>query len=113
MVKHLGSSLIEMLYIFDEPTVGLHPHDVVSMTTLLRQLRDQGNTVLVVEHDPAVMAIADQIIEIGPAAGADGGELVFQGTFDQLKTATRSTSAASPHGRRSPRTASGHRRDRR
>ncbi|MCG5217881.1 excinuclease ABC subunit UvrA [Streptosporangium sp. KLBMP 9127] len=93
-VKHLGSSLIEMLYIFDEPTVGLHPHDVVSMTTLLRQLRDQGNTVLVVEHDPAVMAIADQIIEIGPAAGADGGELVFQGTFDQLKTARTATSTA-------------------
>ncbi|NUT41926.1 MAG: excinuclease ABC subunit UvrA, partial [Thermoactinospora sp.] len=78
-VKHLGSSLVEMVYVFDEPTVGLHPHDVASMTTLLRRLRDKGNTVLVVEHDPAVMEIADQIIEIGPDAGAGGGDLVFQG----------------------------------
>ncbi|MFG1706992.1 ATP-binding cassette domain-containing protein [Nonomuraea sp. M3C6] len=93
-VKHLGSSLIEMLYVFDEPTVGLHPHDIKSMITLLQQLRDQGNTVLVVEHDPAVMAIADQIVEIGPDAGADGGELVFQGTFDELQTARTATSAA-------------------
>ncbi|WP_336208207.1 excinuclease ABC subunit UvrA [Nonomuraea sp. LPB2021202275-12-8] len=93
-VKHLGSSLIEMLYVFDEPTVGLHPHDIKSMITLLRQLRDQGNTVLVVEHDPAVMAIADHMVEIGPDAGADGGELVFQGSFDELKTARTATSAA-------------------
>jgi len=93
-VKHLGSSLIEMLYVFDEPTVGLHPHDVKSMITLLRQLRDQGNTVLVVEHDPAVMAVADQVVEIGPDAGADGGELVFQGTFAELRTARTATSAA-------------------
>ncbi|MBF8187456.1 excinuclease ABC subunit UvrA [Nonomuraea sp. K274] len=93
-VKHLGSSLIEMLYVFDEPTVGLHPHDIKSMITLLRQLRDQGNTILVVEHDPAVMAIADHIVEIGPDAGADGGELVFQGTFDELRTARTATSTA-------------------
>ncbi|MGY1454717.1 ATP-binding cassette domain-containing protein [Streptomyces sp. SS8] len=93
-VKHLGSSLIEMLYVFDEPTVGLHPHDIASMTALLRQLRDKGNTVLVVEHDPAVMEIADQIIEIGPDAGAGGGELVFQGTFDELQKARTATAAA-------------------
>ncbi|WP_086791194.1 ATP-binding cassette domain-containing protein [Streptomyces thermovulgaris] len=93
-VKHLGSSLVEMLYVFDEPTVGLHPQDVASMTALLRQLRDKGNTVLVVEHDPAVMAIADQIIEIGPDAGAGGGQLVFQGTFDELRAARTATSAA-------------------
>ncbi|MGN9841165.1 ATP-binding cassette domain-containing protein [Nonomuraea sp. H19] len=93
-VKHLGSSLIEMLYVFDEPTVGLHPHDIKSMVTLLQQLRDQGNTVLVVEHDPAVMAVADQIVEIGPDAGAEGGELVFQGTFDELRTARTATSTA-------------------
>ncbi|WP_188195347.1 ATP-binding cassette domain-containing protein [Nonomuraea sp. SYSU D8015] len=93
-VKHLGSSLIEMLYVFDEPTVGLHPHDIASMTALLRRLRDKGNTVLVVEHDPAVMAIADQIIEIGPDAGAGGGELVFQGTFDELRAARTATSTA-------------------
>ncbi|GAA0505486.1 thiamine ABC transporter permease [Paractinoplanes deccanensis] len=84
-VKHLGSSLIEMLYIFDEPTVGLHPHDVASMTRLLRRLRDKGNSVLVVEHDPAVMAAADQIVEIGPGAGDRGGELVFQGPFEELR----------------------------
>ena len=70
-----------MIYVFDEPTVGLHPTDVEPMTRLLEQLRDSGNSVLVVEHDPAVMALADQIIEIGPGAGADGGRLVFQGTF--------------------------------
>ncbi|GAA0939490.1 excinuclease ABC subunit UvrA [Nonomuraea longicatena] len=109
-VKHLGSSLIEMLYIFDEPTVGLHPHDIDSMTTLLRRLRDKGNTVLVVEHDPAVMAIADQVIEIGPDAGAGGGHLVFQGTFEELRRADTATAQAlgdrgSP-GKR-PRTADG------
>jgi excinuclease UvrABC ATPase subunit len=93
-VKHLGSSLIEMLYIFDEPTVGLHPHDVDAMTGLLKRLRDKGNTVLVVEHDPAVMAVADQIVEIGPDAGTDGGSVVFQGTFDQLRTAATPTALA-------------------
>ncbi|WP_159671471.1 ATP-binding cassette domain-containing protein [Streptomyces mexicanus] len=93
-VKHLGSSLIEMLYVFDEPTVGLHPHDVASMTALLRQLRDKGNTVLVVEHDPAVMEVADQIVEIGPGAGAEGGQLVFQGTFEELRAARTATAAA-------------------
>ncbi|MFG3423719.1 ATP-binding cassette domain-containing protein [Micromonospora sp. NPDC048063] len=92
-VKHLGSSLVEMLYIFDEPTVGLHPHDVASMTRLLQQLRDKGNSVLVVEHDPAVMADADQIIEIGPGAGDQGGTLVFQGTFAQLRQADTPTAA--------------------
>ncbi|RSM76013.1 excinuclease ABC subunit UvrA [Kibdelosporangium aridum] len=93
-VKHLGSSLIEMLYVFDEPTVGLHPHDIAAMTTLLEQLRDKGNCVLVVEHDPAVMAIADRIIEIGPRAGDQGGELVFQGTFDELRRASTPTAVA-------------------
>ncbi|MFF5986656.1 ATP-binding cassette domain-containing protein [Prauserella flavalba] len=93
-VKHLGSSLIEMLYVFDEPTVGLHPHDVAAMTTLLEQLRDKGNTVLVVEHDPAVMAIADQIVEIGPGAGEEGGRLVFQGSFARLREAGTPTAAA-------------------
>ncbi|GAA1756848.1 excinuclease ABC subunit UvrA [Nonomuraea bangladeshensis] len=93
-VKHLGSSLVEMLYVFDEPTVGLHPHDIASMTALLQRLRDKGNTVLVVEHDPAVMAIADEIVEIGPDAGAGGGRLVFQGSFDGLRSAGTATSAA-------------------
>ncbi|MDB1088757.1 ATP-binding cassette domain-containing protein [Streptomyces sp. ACA25] len=109
-VKHLGSSLIELLYVFDEPTVGLHPHDIDSMAGLLRQLRDKGNTVLVVEHDPAIMAIADQIIEIGPDAGADGGQLVFQGTFEELRAARTATSTALDRRTpvtTSPRTASG------
>lgn len=93
-VKHLGSGLVEMLYIFDEPTVGLHPHDISAMTTLLGRLRDKGNSVLVVEHDPAVMAIADQIIEIGPGAGDQGGTLVFQGTFAELRRADTPTATA-------------------
>ncbi len=93
-VKHLGSSLIEMLYIFDEPTVGLHPHDISAMTTLLKRLRDKGNSVLVVEHDPAVMSIADQIVEIGPGAGDQGGALVFQGTFAELRRADTPTATA-------------------
>ncbi|MFI7518515.1 ATP-binding cassette domain-containing protein [Micromonospora globbae] len=93
-VKHLGSSLVEMVYIFDEPTVGLHPHDVSAMTALLRRLRDKGNTVLVVEHDPAVMAVADQIVEVGPGAGDQGGRLVFQGAFADLRRAGTPTAAA-------------------
>ncbi|MEU5872143.1 excinuclease ABC subunit UvrA [Glycomyces sp. NPDC047369] len=107
-VKHLGSSLIEMLYIFDEPTVGLHPHDVEAMTGLLERLRDKGNTVLVVEHDPAVMAVADQVVEIGPDAGAAGGRVVFQGTFERLREAGTPTAVAlaapapAPAGPREP-----------
>ncbi|MFI0422553.1 ATP-binding cassette domain-containing protein [Spongiactinospora sp. 9N601] len=93
-VKHLGSSLVEMLYVFDEPTAGLHPHDIAAMTTLLRDLRDKGNTVLVVEHDPAVMAIADQVVEIGPGAGTAGGELVFQGTPEELRASGTATATA-------------------
>lgn len=93
-VKHLGSSLTEMLYVFDEPTVGLHPTDVESMVQLLEQLRESGNSVLVVEHDPAVMARADEVIEIGPGAGADGGRLVFHGTFTNLQRADTPTGRA-------------------
>ncbi|ADB30260.1 ABC transporter related protein [Kribbella flavida DSM 17836] len=93
-VKHLGSSLTEMLYVFDEPTVGLHPHDTPAMTALLEQLRDKGNSVLVVEHDPDVMAVADQIIEVGPGAGDDGGRLVFQGGFGELLEAGTPTGRA-------------------
>ncbi|WP_113698766.1 ATP-binding cassette domain-containing protein [Nonomuraea lactucae] len=110
IVKHLGSSLTEMIYVFDEPTVGLHPTDVESVTRLLGQLRDSGNNVLVVEHDPAVMAVADQIIEIGPDAGADGGRLVFQGTFEELRHADTHTGRAISRrrpGRRTPRTVKG------
>ncbi|MGP3924226.1 ATP-binding cassette domain-containing protein [Streptomyces sp. 8N616] len=110
-LRHLGSSLTEMIYVFDEPTVGLHPHDVSSMTELLGQLRDKGNCVLVVEHDPAVMAIADQIIEVGPGAGEQGGTLVYQGTFEGLCRADTATAAALAQHRPikdDPRTPRGH-----
>ncbi|MEU4423089.1 ATP-binding cassette domain-containing protein [Actinoplanes sp. NPDC024001] len=109
-VKHLGSSLIEMLYVFDEPTAGLHPADVDAMIALLLRLRDAGNTVLVVEHDPAVMAVADEIVEIGPGAGENGGALVFQGTFAELTRAGTPTGAAlaqPPNGDRRPRSPRG------
>ncbi|GAA4489305.1 excinuclease ABC subunit UvrA [Actinoallomurus oryzae] len=108
-VRHLGSSLTEMLYVFDEPTVGLHPHDVRSMTGLLKLLRDRGNTVLVVEHDPDVMRVADRIVEIGPGAGADGGRVVFEGGFGDLPAAGTPTGRGlrgSPAPRR-PRAATG------
>jgi excinuclease UvrABC ATPase subunit len=98
-IKHLGSSLTEMLYVFDEPTVGLHPNDVEPMIRILEQLRDDGNSVLVVEHDPAVMARADQIIEIGPGPGASGGRLVFQGTHAELPRADTPTARALRHRR--------------
>ncbi len=87
MIRHLGNSLTDMLYILDEPSVGLHARDVDRMNTLLRKLRDKGNTVLVVEHDPDVMAIADHLVDIGPRAGIHGGEIVFQGCFEDLKKA--------------------------
>ncbi|MFE3443102.1 ATP-binding cassette domain-containing protein [Nocardia sp. NPDC059180] len=108
-VRHLGSSLTEMLYVFDEPTIGLHPHDVRSMTALLKQLRDKGNAVLVVEHDPDVMQIADQIVEIGPGAGTDGGRVVFQGDFAELLHADTPTGRGLRGHRapRPPRTATG------
>jgi excinuclease UvrABC ATPase subunit len=85
MIRHLGNSLTDMLYILDEPSVGLHARDVARLTNLLRQLRDKGNTVLVVEHDPDVMAIADHVVDIGPKAGTHGGEVVFEGSYQALK----------------------------
>ncbi len=86
MVRHLGSSLTDVTYVFDEPTVGLHPHDIQRMNELLLRLRDKGNTVLVVEHKPEVMAIADHVVDLGPGAGSDGGEVVFEGTLAGLRT---------------------------
>jgi excinuclease UvrABC ATPase subunit len=109
-VRHLGSSLTEMVYVFDEPTVGLHPSDVEPMVRLLERLRDAGNTVIVVEHDPAVMHIADQVIEIGPGAGSAGGRLVFQGDFGALARAGTPTARALDRrtaARRTPRRPSG------
>ncbi|MFC6619157.1 ATP-binding cassette domain-containing protein [Deinococcus radiophilus] len=91
MIRHLGNSLTDMLYILDEPSVGLHARDVARLNTLLRKLRDKGNTVLVVEHDPDVIAIADHIVDIGPGAGTHGGEVVFEGTFEELKKANTLT----------------------
>jgi excinuclease UvrABC ATPase subunit len=84
MVKHLGSSLVDVMYIFDEPSVGLHPRDVHRLNELLAKLRDQGNTVIVVEHDPAVIKVADHIVDVGPGAGSSGGNIVFEGTYDKL-----------------------------
>ena len=91
MIRHLGNNLTDMLYILDEPSVGLHSRDVARLNTLLRKLRDKGNTVLVVEHDPDVIAIADHIVDIGPGAGTHGGEVVFEGTFEELKKASTLT----------------------
>jgi excinuclease UvrABC ATPase subunit len=85
MVRHLGAALTEMVYLFDEPTIGLHPHDVERLNHVLRMLRDKGNTVLVVEHEPEVMALADHIVDMGPGAGKEGGTVVFEGTFAELK----------------------------
>ena len=85
MVGHLGSSLTDVTYVFDEPTIGLHPHDIQRMNNLLLRLRDKGNTVLVVEHKPEVIAIADHVVDLGPGAGAAGGEVVFEGTVDGLR----------------------------
>ena len=82
MIRHLGSSLTDVTYVFDEPTIGLHPHDIERMNQLLLQLRDKGNTVLVVEHKPETIAIADHVVDLGPGAGTAGGEVVFEGTFD-------------------------------
>jgi excinuclease UvrABC ATPase subunit len=86
MIRHLGSSLTDVTYVFDEPTTGLHPHDVQRMNDLLLRLRDKGNTVLVVEHEPETIEIADHVVDLGPRAGAEGGEVVFEGTVEKLRT---------------------------
>ncbi|MEV0582085.1 excinuclease ABC subunit UvrA [Nonomuraea sp. NPDC050310] len=91
LVRHLGNTLTGMTYIFDEPSIGLHPHDVGRLNDLLRELRDKGNTVLVVEHDPDVIVIADHVVDVGPGAGVHGGEIVFQGTIDELRQADTKT----------------------
>ncbi|WP_245160205.1 ATP-binding cassette domain-containing protein [Blastococcus sp. CT_GayMR20] len=86
MIRHLGSSLTDVTYVFDEPTIGLHPHDIERMNDLLLQLRDKGNTVLVVEHKPETIAIGDHVVDLGPGAGTGGGEIVYEGTVDGLRT---------------------------
>lgn len=86
MIRHLGSSLTDVTYVFDEPTVGLHPHDIRRMNNLLLRLRDKGNTVLVVEHKPETIAIADHVVDLGPGAGSAGGTVCFEGTVEGLRT---------------------------
>src|SRR5450830_1340231 len=85
MIRHLGSSLTDVTYVFDDPTIGLHPHDIQRMNDLLLQLRDKGNTVLVVEHKPETIAIADHVVDLGPGAGAAGGTVCFEGTVEGLR----------------------------
>ncbi|MFK0213435.1 ATP-binding cassette domain-containing protein [Streptomyces sp. NPDC090298] len=87
MIRHLGSSLTDVTYVFDEPTIGLHPHDIQRMNDLLLQLRDKGNTVLVVEHKPEAIVIADHVVDLGPGAGTAGGTVCFEGTVDGLRAA--------------------------
>jgi excinuclease ABC A subunit len=91
MIRHLGSSLTDVTYVFDEPTIGMHPHDIERMNDTLRQLRDKGNTVLVVEHKPEAIAIADHVVDLGPGAGAAGGEVVFEGTVEALRSSDTTT----------------------
>ncbi|MFG1843525.1 ATP-binding cassette domain-containing protein [Micromonospora sp. NPDC049175] len=91
MIRHLGSSLTDVTYVFDEPTIGLHPHDIQRMNKLLLQLRDKGNTVLVVEHKPEAIAIADHVVDLGPGAGTDGGTVCYEGTLDGLRASGTST----------------------
>jgi excinuclease UvrABC ATPase subunit len=85
MIRHLGSSLTDVTYVFDEPTIGLHPHDIQRMNGLLLRLRDKGNTVLVVEHKPEVIGVADHVVDLGPGAGTAGGEVIFEGTVEGLR----------------------------
>lgn len=91
MIRHLGSSLTDVTYVFDEPTVGLHPHDIERMNALLRQLRDKGNTVLVVEHKPETIAVADHVIDLGPGAGSGGGTITFEGSVEALRASDTRT----------------------
>ncbi|WP_375387142.1 ATP-binding cassette domain-containing protein [uncultured Amnibacterium sp.] len=93
MIRHLGSSLTDVTYVFDEPTTGLHPHDVQRMNGLLLALRDKGNTVLVVEHKPEAIAIADHVVDLGPGAGAAGGSVCFEGSVDELRRSGTVTGA--------------------
>ncbi|MGO4487155.1 ATP-binding cassette domain-containing protein [Microbacterium sp. 2RAF4] len=91
MLRHLGSSLTDITYVFDEPTIGLHPHDIQRMNGLLLQLRDKGNTVLVVEHKPETIMIGDHVVDLGPGAGSAGGEICYEGTVDGLKASSTKT----------------------
>ncbi|MBK1896928.1 ATP-binding cassette domain-containing protein [Chryseobacterium paridis] len=91
MVKQLGNSLVDLLYIFDEPSIGLHPKDIDHIVDIIKKIRDKGNTVLIVEHDPDLIKIADLIVDMGPESGKNGGEIMYQGTFKNLKNAKSKT----------------------
>ena len=91
MVRHLGSALTDVTYVFDEPSIGLHPQDIARLDDLLLRLRDKGNTVLVVEHKPEVIAIADHVVDLGPGAGSEGGHIVFEGTVEGLRASGTAT----------------------
>jgi excinuclease UvrABC ATPase subunit len=111
MIRHLGSSLTDVTYVFDEPTAGLHPHDVQRMNALLGHLRDKGNTVLVVEHKPEVIEIADHVVDLGPGAGRHGGTITFEGDVDGLRRSDTLTGRHLDHRatlRPATRTATGH-----
>jgi excinuclease UvrABC ATPase subunit len=109
MIRHLGSSLTDVTYVFDEPTIGLHPHDIQRMNELLLRLRDKGNTVLVVEHKPEAIAIADHVVDLGPGAGAAGGEVVYEGAVEGLRhSGTLKPSVRKPTGVLKVRKASTH-----
>lgn len=94
LVRYMGSSLCGMIYIFDEPSTGMHPRDVHRMSNLLKNLRDKGNTVLVVEHDRDIISVADEVIDIGPLAGKNGGQVLFQGSYEDLLTSGTKTGNA-------------------
>jgi excinuclease UvrABC ATPase subunit len=98
IVKHLTSSLVDVMYIFDEPSIGLHPRDVHRMNELLQKLRDKGNTVIVVEHDPDVIRVADHVVDVGPLAGSRGGTIVYEGSFAGLQQADTQDSGAHGQG---------------
>ncbi len=107
MVKHLNSNLVDLMYIFDEPSIGLHPRDVHKLNKLLEKLRDKGNTVIIVEHDPDVIKIADYIVDVGPFAGSKGGNIVYEGSYEGLLTSgtlTGNALKASLHIKKSTRT---------
>ncbi len=111
MVRNLGSSLTDLLYIFDEPSIGLHPKDLQNIAAIIKQIRDKGNTVLLVEHDPDLIRIADHVIDIGPQSGKNGGEIVYNGTVAGLKTSSGKTGlyfAKAPQINNKPRAAYGY-----
>ncbi|MEO6734525.1 MAG: hypothetical protein ABIN01_25115 [Ferruginibacter sp.] len=91
MVRHLGNSLEDLLYIFDEPSIGLHPKDLDNIFRIIKQIKEKGNTVLIVEHDPDLIKIADHIVDMGPLSGTKGGEVVYEGSFSGLKNSKYKT----------------------